>query len=160
MTDTTSLKSEILSGLNETSKYLLSHHEVSEYYKCLELEHDGKKHYLCARCFGIYTGLIIGFLYYNYISDSHLSYALISILPMPAIIDWSISAFEINRSKNLFRIISGFLLGIAYLNGILLLFRNFPDYTILAIGIFYVSLALLLLFLKKKLIESTNCDIC
>ncbi|WP_094227049.1 DUF2085 domain-containing protein [Methanolobus psychrotolerans] len=151
-----SLKHEILSGLNETSKYLLSHHEYQEYYKCLELKFSGKKHYICSRCLGIYTAIISNFLYYSSISEKHLPYATIALLPMAALVDWSVTAFGIHRSNNLFRIISGLLLGIAYFNGLILLFQNQTDHVILAIGAFYASISLLLLYLKKMLMTIPN----
>ncbi|SFM46942.1 DUF2085 domain-containing protein [Methanolobus profundi] len=150
MTDIASLKNEIVSGWNETSKYLISHHECHEYYKCLELNYRGKKQYICSRCLGVYIGILSGILYYSYISATHLSYTMIALLPMAALIDWSVTAFRISKSNNIFRVTSGFLLGIAYLNGALLFLQNRTDYMILAIGVFYASASLLLLYLKKR----------
>lgn len=150
MTDIALLKHEIISGLNETSKYLISHHKCNEYYKCLELNYSGKKHYICSRCLGIYTGIISNFLYYSFISVNHLSYITIAILPIVALIDWSITAFGIHKSNNISRTLSGFLLGIAYFNGSLLLFQNITDHIILAIGAFYASASMLLLYLKRR----------
>jgi uncharacterized membrane protein len=150
MSGTNLLKDEIIKGLNETSKYLLSHHSCEEYYKCLKLEYSKKTYYFCSRCLGIYIGLTANCLYYIYISKTSLPYSMIFLLPAFALIDWTITAFGFNKSSNSLRILSGFLLGIAYFNGVVVFFRDFPDYNVASIGVFYALFALILLYLKER----------
>ena len=52
--------SEIKKGLLLTGKYLLSHHDISEYYKCYRIRAFDKNIYVCSRCLGVYFGLVIG----------------------------------------------------------------------------------------------------
>lgn len=53
---------ELETGLTRTRRYLLSHHEPEDYHKCWRLQAFGHHHHLCARCTGIYPGILAGLL--------------------------------------------------------------------------------------------------
>lgn len=152
------IKNEIFKGLRETSKYLLSHHRQDEYYRCFELSCRGKKYFVCSRCLGIYTGIACSLIYYFFISEKLLPYLMIAALPLFALADWTVTSFGTYKGNNAFRFISGLLLGIAYFHGMTELLLNFPDYRILAAGVFYAFAAAILLYVKEKNNLSNCCN--
>ncbi|XRO77580.1 DUF2085 domain-containing protein [Methanocaldococcus sp. 10A] len=70
---------------------------------------------VCARCFGIYTGVLIGMLIYPFIkklNDSklpHKKYLIISLIPMA--IDGTTQLIGLRESFNELRFITGFIAG-------------------------------------------------
>jgi uncharacterized membrane protein len=58
----TSRRSEVWSGPTETRRYLLSHHEPAEWDHYHAVGIPGRKRplRLCARCSGIYPGIVLG----------------------------------------------------------------------------------------------------
>ena len=95
---------EMKIGIKETSKYILSHHEPKDYYKCYLLKLNNKKLYFCSRCTGIYIGIIIGLLlHFSKSVNEYYYYYPIIIFPIFTLIDWSITAFTNNKSTNFFR---------------------------------------------------------
>lgn len=143
---------ELKKGVGETSKYILSHHEKEDYYKCYLLKIKNRHVAFCSRCLGIYLGILLGILVLNFqILDKNFSYLIISFFPLFALIDWSISAFTKSKSNNFIRTSSGVFLGIAYAFGFFLFFKTFPNYFILSIGFFYAIIAFLLIKIKRGL---------
>ncbi|WP_394697794.1 DUF2085 domain-containing protein [uncultured Methanomethylovorans sp.] len=144
--------SETKIALKETSKYILSHHQPNEYYKCYSLSVLNQKIYICSRCFGIYVGILTGIIIFNpVIQNLRYYYLLIAVLPIFTLIDWSISAFKIYRSHNIVRTGSGVLLGISYSSGLIILFKSFPNYYIIGIGLVYTLIALFLLQKQREM---------
>ena len=79
---------------------------------------------------------------------------------MFTVIDWSVTAFEITKSHNFLRTFFGFLLGIAYIFSLILVITCFPNLAVIGIGIFYVLLATVLIYIKntKRFCYSKNKD--
>jgi uncharacterized membrane protein len=138
-------------ALKETSKYILSHHQPEEYYKCYSLNILNKKIHVCSRCLGIYLGILTGICFFPQDTLNLRSYyILIAILPLFTLIDWSISAFKIHRSNNLLRTGFGVLLGVSYSTGSMILFKTFPNYYIISVGLAYALVSLLLLQKQRE----------
>lgn len=143
---------EIKIALKETSRYILSHHQPEEYYKCYSLNILNKKIHVCSRCLGIYLGILIGITIFH-IDTLNLKsyYLLIAFFPLFTLIDWSVSAFKIHKSYNVVRTGFGVLLGISYSMGFIILFETFPNYYIIFVGLVYVLISLLLLRKQREL---------
>lgn len=147
------LLKELKIGLSETSKYILSHHQKDEYYKCYLFKIKNKQIAFCSRCLGIYLGILLGIALLTFqIPDKKLYYFLIAFFPIFALIDWSISAFTKFKSNNLIRTSSGVFLGLAYTFGFFLFFTTFPNYYVIGIGFFYIILTFLLIKIKRGLL--------
>ena len=143
---------ELKQGIKETSKYIFSHHQPEEYYKCYSLKMKNNKIYFCSRCLGIYFGIFLGILSHHLeIFNEFIIYVAIAIFPFFTIVDWTISAFNIHKSHNFLRTFFGILLGIAYSYGMILFFTKFPNYYVIVIGLFYIMISLSLLFYKNRL---------
>ncbi|XRP96921.1 DUF2085 domain-containing protein [Methanocaldococcus sp. 16A] len=75
----------------------------------------GYKMAVCARCFGIYTGVLIGMLIYPFIKKlndfklPHKKYLIISLIPMA--IDGTTQLIGLRESFNELRFITGFIAG-------------------------------------------------
>lgn len=138
--------SETKIALKETSKYILSHHQPEEYYKCYSLNILNKKIHICSRCLGIYAGILIGVIFFHPDNQNLIDYyLLLTGLPLFTLIDWSVSAFKIHRSYNVVRTVFGVLLGISYFIGLIILLKTFPNYYIIGIGLAYSLIAVFLL---------------
>ncbi|MDY6779164.1 MAG: DUF2085 domain-containing protein [Halobacteria archaeon] len=141
---------EFRRGLKETSKYLLSHHEEDGLHKCYSVSLSNRTLHLCSRCFGVYAGLLsvalVGTL------SSHLSLlrpeVAVVVLPLPALVDWSVAEFTRWRGNNLLRTSTGYLLGFGYGTGLLLLLDG--EVWVLGIGALYAAVAGVLLYRSKR----------
>lgn len=143
---------EIKIALKETSRYILSHHQPEEYYKCYSLTILDQKIHVCSRCLGIYFGILMGIgIFPIDILNSRSFYLLIAILPLFTLIDWSVSAFKIHKSYNTVRTGFGALLGISYSIGLIIFFKTFPNYYIIVVGLVYALISLLLLRKQREL---------
>lgn len=141
---------ELKAGLSETSRYLLSHHEESEYYRCYALRVGRRTIHLCSRCMGIYAGIALAVLLHAVRLLPRSAYLpCVAVLPLFALIDWSLSAFAGWKGYNPLRTLTGLLLGIAYALGILLFFTSFPNLAVAWLGLCYGASAGVLLSLKK-----------
>ena len=141
---------EIVKGIKISLPYLLSHHNSEEYYKCYNLKLKKRNLHICSRCLGIYFGIIIGillsFAYFNHFIFIFSIY----IFPVLTIIEWYLVNILNYKGYNLLRSTFGFLLGISYIFGIVLLIKGFYFETIIAFCI-WSSLGILLLSLKWHL---------
>lgn len=143
---------EFKRGIKETSKYMLSHHKKENYCKCYLFKFKNHQIAICSRCFGVYLGITIGIILFSLqIFNKNSNYFSIAFFPIFTIIDWSISAFTQYKSNNLFRTLFGILLGIAYAFGLILFFKTFPNYFIISIGLFYITLTVLLILKQRGL---------
>lgn len=143
--------SELKKGIKTTSRYIFSHHKESEYYKCYILDICGNKLAICARCLGIYLGIFLGIICFIFGIYREFIYVGIAVFPAFALLDWSASAFFGYVGTNLIRSATGLFLGISYSMGFMQLYSSFPDYYIIAIGVFYISFAGFLLFMNYQL---------
>ncbi len=77
----------------------------------------GEQFGVCSRCFGVYFGLVAGFLIYplwrdvDNIAPLPKLWLFLSLLPIT--IDWSLTVFGIWQNTHLSRFITGLILGIA-----------------------------------------------
>ncbi len=105
---------------------LLSHHMPEKLHRTIRVGFRGRNIYLCARCTGIYSGIlsvfVAGFLGFNF--PAWLILPLISILPLPPAVDWVTQSCKLRESMNTIRISTGFLLGISEGLVIWLLFKG------------------------------------
>lgn len=145
-----SLKEELKKGLRKTAPHILSHHSVSEYYKCYTLEFKHKVR-ICARCIGIYSGILLGviILITNAIPERIQKFAII-VFPFFALLDWSFTEFTTHKGRNTIRTISGLILGVAYTFALFLFITKFPNYLVITTGAAYGAIATLLLFIKNR----------
>ncbi len=144
------IASEFKAGLRKTSRYILSHHEEGELYRCYALRLGKRTVHLCSRCVGIYTGIALGlFLHAQALFPSRAYLPAVAVLPLFGLVDWSLSAFTGWKGYNLLRTLTGLLLGTAYVLGLVLFFTSFPNLLVAWIGVFYGAVAGVLLSLKK-----------
>lgn len=142
-------KTEFQIGLEKTRQYLFSHHEPSEWYRCYALVLFGQRIRICARCLGIYPGIIIGLATYFTGITPYVQNVLLIILPLPALIDWILTTFTGYRGYNVVRTATGALLGYGYGLGIGLLFGA-GEIWILALGAVYVVAAGSLILINQQ----------
>ncbi|WP_164999248.1 DUF2085 domain-containing protein [Methanohalophilus profundi] len=136
-------------GVKLTSKYILSHHQPHEYYKCYHCSFFGRHVFFCSRCLGIYMGILLGFILFPFnLFTQKEYYLIISIFPMFTLIDWSISAFKLHKSHNFIRTFFGILLGIAYILALIIFFQTFLNFKLILIGTIYAILSIFLIHAK------------
>ena len=144
------IASELKTGLRKASRYLLSHHEEGELYRCYALRLGKRTVHLCSRCVGIYAGIALGLGFHSWGVLPRSAYLpAVAVLPLFGLVDWSVSAFTGWKGYNLLRTLTGLLLGIAYTLGLVLFFTSFPNLAVAWIGVFYGASAGVLLSLKK-----------
>jgi len=133
----------------ETWPYLLSHHLPHRRYRCYRLQLRGHRVDLCARCTGIYPGILAGLLGYFFAPQPFTEFVLVVTLPLPALIEWSVTSLGTSRGYNAVRTATGGLLGYGYGLGLGALFLS-GDLRVLVVGLVYASLAGGLLALKRR----------
>lgn len=139
---------EVRTALAATRPYLLSHHEPAEWDRCYAPTVGGRRIRLCARCLGIYPGIVAGLLASLVGSSMPTGLAVVALLPLPALVDWTATAFTPRRGSNPVRTATGLALGYAYGVGLGTLFLN-GDLRVLAIGVGYAFLAGLLVSVRR-----------
>ncbi|QLD89211.1 DUF2085 domain-containing protein [Natronomonas salina] len=137
----------VRTALAATRPYLLSHHQPGEWDRCYAPRVGGRRVRLCARCLGIYPGILAGLLAALIGSPLPTGLWVVTLLPMPALVDWAVSAFTARRGWNPVRTATGFGLGYAYGVGLATLYLT-GDLRVLAIGVVYGLLAGFLLFVR------------
>lgn len=137
--------SELRKGVAETRRYLLSHHLPSEYHRCYSPAIAGRRVHICARCLGIYPGIVAGFLAYFFLFRDYSPVLLVAILPLPALLDWSVTTFTGRDGSNIVRTATGVALGCGYGLGLSLLLVE-SKISVVAIGIGYALVSGYLLY--------------
>jgi len=96
--------------------FLLSHHRPEKLHRTIHICIKRRHLYLCARCTGIWMGMLSIFIASLLGLDLPLwlYLLLLTVLPAPAMIDWTTQSCKIRESKNLIRVGTGFLLGIGW----------------------------------------------
>jgi len=135
-----SVRAEMRTALAETRRYLLSHHEPSDYHRCHRLDIGGRPVHLCARCSGVYPGIAVGVGLFLTEVLASLQLVLVALLPLPALVDWSVTHFRPPEGSNAVRTATGGLLGVGYGLGLghLLVAR---EPVVLGVGLGYGLLA-------------------
>lgn len=131
---------ELRKGLARTWPYLLSHHAPSERYRCYAPELLGRRVHLCARCAGIYPGIVVALVVALFVSgvahSSTVALLVVLAFPLPALVDWTVTTFTERRGYNAIRTGTGLLLGYGYGIGLYqLLFVG--DLRVIAVGAGY-----------------------
>lgn len=142
-------QSELREGVSRTRRYVLSHHEPSEYYRCFTLDAFGQRLHICARCAGIYPGILLGLVAYVIAPAEFSSTVLVAVLPAPAIVDWFITSLTDRRGYNALRATTGSFLGYGWGLGIALTVSESNLYVPL-IGLGYGLVAVVLLYLDAE----------
>lgn len=132
--------SEFQRGLARTWPHLLSHHLPSERHRCYAPVVFGRRIYVCARCLGIYPGIIAVFsaalLKGGAMGHPLASLPVVLLFPLPTLVDWSLTTFIDRRGYNTIRTATGFLLGFGYASGLVRLLLA-DDLRVIAVGIGY-----------------------
>jgi uncharacterized membrane protein len=139
------MKGELRKGIARTTPFLLSHHPPSERDRCHRVTLRGREVHLCARCSGIYPGIVAGLLF----PVTPLSLWLVAVLPFPALVDWAVTTFRHAHDSNAVRTVTGLSLGYGYGLGLLALFGE-GRVAVVLIGVGYGSLAAALLYLDGR----------
>ncbi|WP_123537087.1 DUF2085 domain-containing protein [Halosimplex salinum] len=105
---------ELRAALAPTRRYLLSHHEPREYYRCHTVTVSDRTVRLCARCSGIYPGILGGLAFVLTDTAPAAWPWLVVCGPAPALVDWAATTFTDRRGSNAVRTGSGVLLGLGY----------------------------------------------
>jgi len=110
---------------NSLTELLLSHHPPQHLHRTLKLNIYGREIFLCARCSGILSGIIL-YASLNkvfplfFLQMGNCTKLIIIIMGMlPALIDFYIQIIHLRESTNLRRIITGGLFGISCCQAIL-----------------------------------------
>lgn len=100
-------------------KILLKYIEHHRYHY-LTLKFLGKEIHPCARCFGYWVGLLIGFFLFSpfwsgfiHTDDFLLVFSASWVLAAPSLIDWSTVKLGLRKGNNNIRAFVGFLHGIS-----------------------------------------------
>lgn len=106
------LLTELRDGVDRTLPHLLSHHPPAEYDRCHKFHIRNRTIRICARCLGIYPGILVGVLAGLTGPPILRGFVLVYLLPAPAMIEWFGTAD--GAGSNGVRTVTGFLLGYAY----------------------------------------------
>lgn len=140
---------EVRKGLAESQQYLLSHHEPRDYHRCYAPQIRGRTVRLCARCSGVYPGIALGLGLFVTSLLGAVHFLLVAFLPLPALVDWTVTHFGTTEGWNAVRTLTGFLLGVGYGLGLGHLLLG-GDLFVLAIGAGYGLLAGSLLAVHQR----------
>ena len=125
--------------------FLLSHHKPEKLHRTIRISVKGRTFYLCARCAGIYAGIVSAFLawFLGFDLPAWLWLLLLAILPVPSTVDWVTQSTKLRESRNSIRIFTGYLLGISWgfflllpIKGMLYVFL----YAILVLAVYVFSI--------------------
>jgi uncharacterized membrane protein len=136
---------------------LLSHNPPENLDRTIHLRFWNKNLYLCARCTGIYSTILIVFIawYLGYDFPPWLYLPLFALLPIPGAIDWITQSCNLRESNNWIRVSTGSLIGVSQaifflsiIKGMLFLFLQ----TLAVVGIYF--LAVYIIARKTKFLGS------
>ncbi|MFX0077067.1 MAG: DUF2085 domain-containing protein [Candidatus Hermodarchaeota archaeon] len=133
---------------------ILTHHDISASDHTFYFQFGRTKIYLCSRCSGIVLGVIMSiFITYlvqqisNTSFSSEIAILLVTIFPLPGLIDWGTQKLMLRKSTTSSRLFTGFIIGVAAH------FISFTgDFYFLALTIttIYFSVLIILIFLGQK----------
>jgi uncharacterized membrane protein len=140
---------ELRRGLARARPYLLAHHRPERRDRCYRLGPFGRRIDLCARCSGVYPGIVLGLLGYVLAPSPFADPLLVGLLPLPALLDWTTTTMGNWNGRNSVRTATGVSLGYGYGLGLGYLFLA-GDLAVLAVGVVYAALAGGLLALNRR----------
>lgn len=136
---------ELRRGLAETRRFVLSHHLPAEFYRCYSPVVFGRRLHVCARCAGVYPGIVAGLLAYGTLFQGEDALLAVAFLPLPALVDWALTTYRDARGYNPVRTVTGALLGCGYGLGIGLVLFDFTA-AVLPIGASYAIISAVLIY--------------
>jgi uncharacterized membrane protein len=139
------MKRQLRKGIADTVPFLLSHHTPSRRDRCHRVVLFGRAVHLCSRCSGIYPGILAGLLF----PLQPTSLRLIAVLPLPALVEWSITSSRSRRGSNAVRTATGLLLGYGYGLGVIRILVG-RDPSVVAVGAAYGFVAAALLYGRRR----------
>lgn len=139
---------EVRAALAATRPYVLSHHEPEEWDRCYAPSVGSHRVRLCARCLGIYPGIVAGIVASLLASPLPTGLWVVAGLPLPALVDWTATAFTDRSGWNSVRTATGVLLGYAYAVGLGLVLGDM-DLRVILVGIGYGAVATTLLYYHR-----------
>jgi uncharacterized membrane protein len=94
---------------------LLSHHTPNKLHRTIRISFQGRNIYICARCTGVYSGILSVFVawFLGFHFPTWLYLPLYALLPLPAIVDWVTQSCKLRESRNPIRVFTGYILGIS-----------------------------------------------
>lgn len=138
--DTDVVARELRAGLAETRRYLLAHHEPAEYDRCYRVRVRDREEHVCARCLGVYPGIVVGLLAVILGWVPGLQFFAIATLPTLALADWAVTALGDADGTNPIRTGTGAALGAGYGLGLGRLVV-LGDVRVVAVGLAYAVVA-------------------
>jgi uncharacterized membrane protein len=140
---------EVRVAIAATRPYLLSHHESADWDRCYAPRIRGRPVRVCARCLGVYPGIAVGLLVAALGWPLPTGPGVVAALPVPALVDWSVTTFTPRRGSNPVRTATGAGLGYAYGVGLWTLFVG-DVWLVLVVGAAYAVVAGCLIFLERR----------
>ncbi len=134
---------EFKKGLKRTAPYILSHHSEENFDRCYSVTLFGRDLHLCSRCTGIYTGLLLAFTSFIFLTG--LSSSTVFLLAFPTFLEKYMTDIQGFNSSNILRTLNGVLLGFAYVWGVKMFAQNPFDLGIIFTGIFFLFSGFILL---------------
>lgn len=138
-------RSELRKGVAETRRFVLAHHLPSEFYRCYSPVVFGRRVHVCARCAGVYPGIAAGVLAYVTLLQGSDALLAVAVLPLPALVDWTLTTVRDARGYNPVRTATGALLGCGYGLGIAILLFDFTP-AVLLVGALYAIISSMLIY--------------
>jgi len=140
---------EVRAGLAETRRYLLAHHRPGEYDRCYHVRVRGHDERVCARCVGVYPGIVAGLVAVALGWAPGWQFLALVTLPAVALVDWAVTAIGDRDGTNPVRTATGAALGVGYGLGLGRL-ALVGDGRVLLVGVGYALVAgtLLLAWLR------------
>lgn len=134
-------------------EFILSHHQPNRFGRTLGVRWGGRTVHLCARCTGTLAGA--GAYLLLFLASSHLPVpffsrefqVLFALAPLPAAADWLTQSMGRRESTNAVRLVSGALLGMAYLDVLALLITRAWFFLLIAVLVFLAYAGALMLVL-------------
>jgi uncharacterized membrane protein len=144
---------ELKKGLKITSHYILSHHQPKNIYRCYNITFFGRNLHLCSRCLGAIPGLLFG-IYLGFWQNVQISLAAIALSGVPTLVEKYLTGVKKYDGFNSIRTLTGFLLGLGYIQGLTFLVRNYTNVLVYAVAAFYLAAGTLLLEAENSLISA------
>jgi len=131
--------------------FLLSHHRPEKLHRTIHIGIQGKDLYLCARCTGVWAGIISTLLafFLGLGLPPWLYLLLLTVLPAPATVDWVTQSCKLRESRNAIRMGTGYLLGIGWGLFFLLLAKGMLHLFLFALMILSVYIFLVYIIARK-----------
>ena len=139
---------ELRKGLAAAAPFLLSHHAPAERDRCWCPVIFGRRVHVCARCSGICPGIVAGVVAAAVGPGVLVDPRLVALLPLPALVDWTLTTFTERRGTNSLRTLTGLLLGFGYGLGLTVLVSG-PAVPVLVVGAVYGVAAAVLVSLSE-----------